>query len=94
MPEGLEEDTLSPQLFSRDTHNNYFITHNTIYLTPCVKLAGRALCSEIQRWPQKITGGSIESRVARFVSRYHVTSQSTIGTSPVVVGNCEQPWTC
>ena len=31
---------------------------------------------------KKITGGSIESRVARFLPRYRVTPQSTTGTYP------------
>ena len=31
---------------------------------------------------RKSTGGSIESRVARFLSRYHTTPQSTTGTTP------------
>ena len=32
---------------------------------------------------KKLTGGSIESRVARFLSCYRITPQSTTGTAPV-----------
>ena len=42
---------------------------------------------------RKLTGGSMESRVARFLSRYHTTPQSTTGTTPAELMFGRKLWT-
>ena len=42
---------------------------------------------------RKSTGGSIESRVARFLSYYHTTPQSITGTTPAELMFGRKPWT-
>ena len=39
-------------------------------------------CANIQIWHEKLTNGTLEAQVARFLFNYRITLQTTTGLSP------------